>query len=364
MVSPCSAPTTFLHLSHAVEDCFVVIHSKYAYPEVMDLVEACRTFTAVSELGSMTLGAAATGIPQPVASRRIAGLERQFGARLLERTGRGVSLTPFGRDMLASATRLVELADEMMLDADRAKLRPISVAVPTSCSTRNLAVLAASAQEEGLRIEFQSGPPGRRADDLAARKVRAALRAVPAAEATWTVTLGCAHRTGLAGSVRIAALRRSRARVPGQAGQLMGKRLRLLGEDNVPHIRDRIRRAAETAGLLPYQVVVDHSDSAAVAAVLSDGDLLLCTEDEAADLRLPWTPLTDPPVARGYVLDAVSVDDATVLGAFDAEIADCLGGTRADGGVAADDGAAGDVGRSRAGAGVTVSGPEQQEGQG
>src|SRR5699024_11762929 len=76
-------------------------------------------FTAVSELGSMTLGAAATGIPQPVASRRIAGLEEQFGARLLERTGRGVSLTPFGRDMLASATRLVELADEMMLDADK-----------------------------------------------------------------------------------------------------------------------------------------------------------------------------------------------------------------------------------------------------
>ncbi len=297
----------------------------------MDLVEACRTFTAVSELGSMTLGAAATGIPQPVASRRIAGLEEQFGARLLERTGRGVSLTPFGRDMLASATRLVELADEMMLDADKAKLQPISVAVPVSCSTRNLAVLAASAQEEGLRIDFQSGSPGRRADDLAARKVRAALRAVPAAEATWTVPLGCAHRTGLADPVRIAALRRSRARVPGEVGQLMGQRLRVLGEDNVPHIRDRIRRAAETAGLLPFQVVVDHSDSAAVAAVLSDGDLLLCTEDEAADLRLPWAPLIDPQVARGYVLDAVSADDATVLGAFDAEIADCLGSTGADG---------------------------------
>src|SRR5699024_242219 len=90
--------------------------------------------------------------------------------------------------------------------------------------------------------------PGRRADDLAARKVRAALRAVPAAEATWAVPLGCAHRAGLADPVRIAALRRSRARIPGEAGQLMGKRLRLLGEDNVPHIRDRIRRAAETAG--------------------------------------------------------------------------------------------------------------------
>ncbi|HLS32860.1 MAG TPA: LysR family transcriptional regulator, partial [Brevibacterium sp.] len=321
---------------------------------------------AVSELGSMTLGAAATGIPQPVASRRIAGLEGQFGARLLERTGRGVSLTPFGRDMLASATRLVELADEMMLDANRAKLRAISVAVPASCSTRNLAVLAASAQTEGLRIDFQSGSPGRRADDLAARKVRAALRAVPAAEATWTVPLGCAHRAGLADPVRIAALRRSRARIPGEAGQLMGKRLRLLGEDNVPHIRDRIRRTAETAGLLPFQVVVDHSDAAAVAAVLTDGDLLLSTEDEAADLRLPWTPLIDPQVARGYVLDAVSADDATVLGAFDAEIADCLGGAGGDGadvgGIGAD--GAGTDGTSTDGTGAGgAGGGEEQERQ-
>lgn len=306
-----------------------MIHSENAYHVVMDLVDACRTFTAVSELGSMTLGAAATGIPQPVASRRIAGLEKQFGTRLFERSGRGVSLTPFGRDMLASATRLVELADEMMLDADRAKLRPISLSVPTSCSTRNLAVLAASAKEKGLRIDFHSGSPGRRADELAARKVRAALRAVPAAEATWAVSLGCAHRAGLSSAVRIADLRRSRARLPGEAGQLMGKRLRLLGEDNVPHIRDRIRRAAEAAGLLPYQVVVDHSDSAAVAAVLSDGDLLLSTADEAADLRLPWTPLIDPDISRGFVLHAGSTDDAAVLASFDAEIADCLGGTRA-----------------------------------
>src|SRR5699024_630061 len=132
------------------------------------------------------------------------------------------------------------------------------------------------------------------------------LRAVPTAEATWTVPLRCAHRTGLADTVRIAGLPRSRARGPGEVGQLVGQRLPVLGDDIVPHIPDRIRRPSETAGLLPFQVVVDHSDSAAVAAVLSDGDLLLCTEDEAADLRLPWAPLIDPQVARGYVLDAVS----------------------------------------------------------
>ncbi|WP_166973317.1 LysR family transcriptional regulator [Brevibacterium atlanticum] len=293
----------------------------------MDLVNACRTFTAVSELGSMTLGAAANGIPQPVASRRIAGLEKQLGARLFERTGRGVSLTPFGRDMLASATRLVELADEMMLDADSAKLRPISLAVPTACSRRNLAVLAASVKDRGLRVDFHSVPPGQRADDLAGRRVRALLRAVPADEGTWAVALGCAHRSPLMAPVRIADLRRSRSRVPGDDFELAGRRLRLTSEDNVPHIRDRIRRCAETAGLLPYQVVVDTSDPDAVAAVLSEGDLLLCSEAEAAELELPWVPLIDPTISRGYTLAAAADEDIALLADFAEEFADCLGGS-------------------------------------
>ena len=293
----------------------------------MDLIDACRTFTAVSELGSMTLGAAADGIPQPVASRRIAGLEKQLGARLLERTGRGVSLTPFGRDMLASATRLVELADEMMLDADRAKLRPISLTVPTACSTRNLAVLAASVKDRGLRIDFHCAPPGRRADDLAGRRVRASLQAVPADEGTWAVALGCAHRSPLTAPVRIADLRRSRVRVPGDVLELAGRRLRLTSEDNVPHIRDRIRRSAETAGLLPYQVVVDTSEPDAVAAVLSDGDLMLCSEAEAAELNLDWAPLIDPVISRGYTLTAGSDEDIALLADFAEEFADCLGGS-------------------------------------
>ncbi|SDS25739.1 DNA-binding transcriptional regulator, LysR family [Brevibacterium siliguriense] len=293
----------------------------------MDLVDACRTFTAVSELGSMTLGAAADGIPQPVASRRIAGLEKQLGARLLERTGRGVSLTPFGRDMLVPATRLVELADELLIGADRAKLRPISLAVPTSCSTRNLAVLAASMKGRGLRVDFHSSPPGRRSDDLAGRRVRASVQTVPADEGTWAVALGCAHRSPLSAPVRIADLRRSRARVPGDDLELAGRRLRVMSEDNVPHIRDRVRRSAETAGLLPYQVIVDTSDPDAVAAVLGDGDLLLCSEAEAADLDLPWAPLIDPTISRGYELAAAADEDIMLLADFAEEVADCLGGS-------------------------------------
>lgn len=295
----------------------------------MDLVEACRTFTAVSELGSVTLGAAANGIPQPVASRRIAGLEKQFGARLFDRSGRGVSLTPFGVDMLASARRLVDLADTMMLDADRARLRPVSLSVPPSCTTRDLAVLTASASSAGISIDIHSAPPGQRIDDLSGRRVRTVLRAVPEQEGTWIVRLGCAHRSPLSGPVRLAALRRARSQIPGVGPRLSGTRLRLGIEDDVPHLRDRIRRAAEAAGLLPSQVVTDSSDAAAVAAVLGDGDVLLCSASEAEVLGLHWAPLIEPAVARGYALAATSGEDAATLGVFGNEIADCLGGVRA-----------------------------------
>lgn len=155
----------------------------------------------------------------------------------------------------------------------------------------------------------------------------ASLQTVPVDEGTWAVPLGCAHRSQLMAPVRIADLRRSRARVPGYSLELAGRCLRVSSEDNVPHIRDRIRRSAETAGLLPYQVIVDTSGPDAVAGVLSDGDLLLCSEAEAADLDLPWVPLIDPVISRGYTLTAGSDEDIALFADFAEEFADCLGGS-------------------------------------
>lgn len=129
--------------------------------------------------------------------------------------------------------------------------------------------------------------------------------------------------------MRLTALRRTRSQITGDGPQLSGNRMRLLVEDDVPHVRDRVRRAAEASGLLPYQVVTDSSDPVAVAAVLGDGDLLLASAAEAQDLGLHWSPLIEPVVVRGYVLAATSGEDAVTLGAFGDEIADCLGGVPA-----------------------------------
>ena len=55
---------------------------------------------AVAQNGSMAKAADKLSVSQPVVSRAIIELERTLGVRLLERSRRGVELTPSGRAML------------------------------------------------------------------------------------------------------------------------------------------------------------------------------------------------------------------------------------------------------------------------
>jgi DNA-binding transcriptional LysR family regulator len=84
---------------------------------VADL-NAVSCFSKVVELSSFRAAAAALGIPKSTVSRRVADLEDQLGARLLERTTRRLRLTDAGRayhqrispalDALREAERSVE----------------------------------------------------------------------------------------------------------------------------------------------------------------------------------------------------------------------------------------------------------------
>ena len=62
----------------------------------MDL-ELTRSLIAVANHGSISDAAHAIGLSQPALSRRIQQLEEELGARLVERSGRGVVLTAMGR---------------------------------------------------------------------------------------------------------------------------------------------------------------------------------------------------------------------------------------------------------------------------
>jgi hypothetical protein len=201
----------------------------------VDLVGACRAFVSVSERGSFTVGAAALRMSQSVASRRVAALEERYGERLFERTGRRAVLTPFGRDLLPAARQVVRAAGVLDHEAEVAKRRPWRLAVPTTCGTARLAQLIAEARAHGVVLEVQVAAAGERAELVHSQQVRAALLAVPADEARWSVPLGLAGELKVS-RVYVATLRPSRTR----AGS--ARRIWIQPEDDVPHIRDPLTR--------------------------------------------------------------------------------------------------------------------------
>jgi DNA-binding transcriptional LysR family regulator len=273
----------------------------------MDLLANCRVFVHVAERASFTDGAAAARVPQPVASRRVAALEAHLGRRLFDRTTRRTALTPFGRDMLPSARRLVELADAFEDDAERALLRPLTLAVPETFGARMLAELDVAARRHTTTLEFRAAPPRRREQLVRSREVRCSLVAAPAGEATWTVRLGVAASEPPATTLsRLEMLRPSRARQT-------GPRLWLQPEDDVPQVRDEARRAGHRAGLSPAQVALAPTLTAAVSTVIRTEDLLLCSRAEAETLGLRWQVLRDPVLVRGHAVLATDREDARLL---------------------------------------------------
>ncbi len=75
-------------------------------------VAALQAFLAVAETGSFSAGAERVFLSQPAISKRIAGLERELNARLFDRLGRRVQLTPTGQALATRARAIVnELTD-------------------------------------------------------------------------------------------------------------------------------------------------------------------------------------------------------------------------------------------------------------
>jgi LysR family transcriptional regulator, nitrogen assimilation regulatory protein len=72
----------------------------------MDITQL-KTMIHVAELGSVSKAADRLGIAQPALSRQIRLLEKELGAALFERHGRGMVVTVTGRQILDHATRIM-----------------------------------------------------------------------------------------------------------------------------------------------------------------------------------------------------------------------------------------------------------------
>jgi DNA-binding transcriptional LysR family regulator len=72
-----------------------------------------RAFCVAADLGSLGRAAVRLHVSQPSLSKRLASLEAKVGTKLLERSHRGVVLTPAGRRLYGQARALLDSADQV-----------------------------------------------------------------------------------------------------------------------------------------------------------------------------------------------------------------------------------------------------------
>lgn len=76
-------------------------------------IAALQAFLAVAETGSFSRAAERIFLTQPAISKRIAALESSLGARLFDRIGRTVQLTPAGQTLLLQSRVILRELDDV-----------------------------------------------------------------------------------------------------------------------------------------------------------------------------------------------------------------------------------------------------------
>ncbi|WP_158564311.1 LysR family transcriptional regulator [Jiangella anatolica] len=263
----------------------------------MDLLRHLEAFVAVAEAGSFTRGADLCGTPQPVVSRRVAALERDLGATLLHRTSRQVELTDTGRTLLPHAADLVARAGHFRELAAAARAAGLSAGIPPGPDPR---ALVEARRAASVALTFAEHPASERAALVRRGRLDVALLPCPPDEEEIGAELGAATATDdLRGRrLHLDQLRRS----AGDDGR--PRALHLAEEDDVPWVRDPVRRTARLAGVLDGQLRVGTPATEALTCALEYGDAILCTPAWAAAHGLRWRPLGDVAVRRTYAVAA------------------------------------------------------------
>lgn len=144
----------------------------------MDRLTAVRVFVEIADRGSLTQAAEHLEMSAAMVSRYLAAVEAWFGARLLHRTTRKVSLTEAGVAAIPSCRQLLEIAEDVQhLAAERSREPAGIVRVTTSGSFAEAQLTAALVdfqhQYEHVEIVLSVGD---KATDLVAERVDLAVR--------------------------------------------------------------------------------------------------------------------------------------------------------------------------------------------
>ena len=90
----------------------------------MDRLDALKVFCAVVDAGGFSRAAAKLGISTSSVTHQVGVLEAHFGARLLNRTTRSMSLTDEGRRCVEQARRLLDEMDELEASMGDSRQQP------------------------------------------------------------------------------------------------------------------------------------------------------------------------------------------------------------------------------------------------
>ncbi|MDR3385043.1 LysR family transcriptional regulator [Cupriavidus basilensis] len=128
-------------------------------PARVDFV-TLRLFCAVVQTGSITQGAAACHLALSAASRRLSDFEETTGFQLLERTSKGVTLTPVGHMAMQHAMRLFQGFERFsaeLQDHSRGLLGHVRLWANMSALTEFLPARLATflAQHAGVHVEVE-----------------------------------------------------------------------------------------------------------------------------------------------------------------------------------------------------------------
>ena len=129
-------------------------------------LEDVQAFVKIAEFGGFTRAADELGITQSALSRRMKKLEEAFGARLLDRTTRRVSVSVVGQEFLPEAIRLVAEFDRSLQDIrDLVQRRSGSISIASNMTLADtlLPEIVETFRRENpdvrVRISESSSPP-------------------------------------------------------------------------------------------------------------------------------------------------------------------------------------------------------------
>lgn len=137
-----------------------------------------RYFQAVVNTGGLSAAARELNVSQPTVGRRIAGIETRLGQRLLERDGKHVRLTDYGKLLAKRIAPLVETASRLEKELEsfgKSQHPPVRITSTDGLALYWLPEMLGKLHEDEPDIKFLL-LPGNQLEDISKREADIAFR--------------------------------------------------------------------------------------------------------------------------------------------------------------------------------------------